>query len=96
MRRKKKKIVPDGSPEEIKLFNDLCAAFQSHGIETRVEKGNFRGGLCVVEGEKEMFFFNKKHTVSGKLALILTEIKKHQKLDEALPENLQDQLRNLT
>ena len=86
-RQKKKKKVPEGTPEEIKLFGELCKAIESSGIETRVERGNFRGGICTVEGEKDIFFINKKHSMSGRIAVILEELKKNDMLN-TLPDPL--------
>lgn len=65
-----------GSEEEQRLFNELCEALNRMGIETRVEKGNFRGGFCVIEGEKKILFINKKHDFDKRIALLISELKK--------------------
>ena len=92
MKRKKKRTdKSEGTPEEIRLFNQLCEALRQAGIETRVEKGDFRGGICLVEGEKEILFINKKHPMPGRLALLIAELKKIA-AGEELPEELQAQI----
>lgn len=87
-KRKKKKKIPEGTEEEIQLFKELSTAITESGIETRVEKGNFKGGFCMVEGNREMLIVNKKHTMDKRIALIISELKKREMIHTVLPEEL--------
>ncbi len=91
----KRKKKPAGNPEEVALFNNLCAAINDAGIETRVEKGRFRGGICVVDGEKEMLFINKTHTYDRRIALLLEELAKLNMLDAVLSDELRGKLETM-
>lgn len=53
------------------------AAFQL-GYEVRVEKGNFRGGRCAVEGE-EIIMLNKRHLPETQLVVLAEALR-----DEAI------------
>ncbi len=92
MKKRKKKKLPEASEEEIQLFKELCAAIEAAGIETRVEKGNFKGGFCLVEGDKEMLIINKKHSMDKRIALVISELKKRDFLDQQLPETLMEKI----
>ena len=95
MKKRGKKKKPAGNPEEIALFNNLCAAINEAGIETRVEKGRFRGGICVVDGEKELLFINKKHAYNQRIALLLEELTKLNMLDAVLSDELRGKLEKM-
>ncbi|MCK6622918.1 MAG: hypothetical protein HUU32_11540 [Calditrichaceae bacterium] len=86
--KKRKHRKPLGSEEEIQLFKELCEAVNRLGIETRVEEGNFRGGMCLVEGEKEILFINKKDSMDKRIALVISELKKRNVSEAQLPESL--------
>ena len=92
MKKHKKKKQTEGSEEEIQLFKELCAAINDTGIETRIEKGNFKGGFCLVEGDKEMLIINKKHSMDKRIALIISELKKRKFFDQQLPEALMEKI----
>ena len=49
------------------------AAFQL-GYEVRVEKGNFRGGRCSVEGES-IIMLNKRHLPEVQLAVLAESLR---------------------
>jgi hypothetical protein len=89
--RKKKNVIPEGTSEELALFKALCDAFQELGTEVRIEKGDFRGGLCVVDGEKEMIFLNKKHTLDSRINTLIDELAKRDSL-LALGDVLQEKI----
>lgn len=95
MKKRGKKKKPTANPEEMALFNNLCAAINNAGIETRVEKGRFRGGICVVDGEKELLFINKKHAYDRRIALLLEELAKLNMLDAVLSDELRGKLEKL-
>lgn len=86
--KKRKPYKPRGSTEETQLFKELCDAVNRLGIETRLDEGNFRGGMCLVEGEKEMLFINKKDSLDKRIALVIEELKKRNVTEEQLPESL--------
>jgi hypothetical protein len=91
--RKKKSVIPEGTPEELALFKELCDAFQELGTEVRIEKGDFRGGLCVVDGEKEMIFLNKKHTLDSRINTLIDELTRRDSLpgvDNPLREKISE------
>ncbi len=85
MRKRKRKPRPAENPEYQKLFKRLCDVLLENGIETRVEAGRFRGGICLVEGDKEILFINKKHSVDKQIALIITELKRLEAEDRPIP-----------
>jgi len=72
--KKKKKQKPEENPEDLKLFDELCSEVATFGIETRVEKGNFHGGICVMEDESRVLFVNRKHTLDRRIALVYREL----------------------
>jgi|GEM_PF-2911695 len=74
MKRRQKKKKPEENPEDVKLFNQLCDEVATFGIETRVEKGNFYGGICVMEDESRVLFVNRKHTLDRRIALVYREL----------------------
>lgn len=74
MKRRQKKKKPEENPEDVKLFNQLCDEVAAFGIETRVEKGNFYGGICVMEDESQVLFVNRKHTLDRRIALVYREL----------------------
>jgi hypothetical protein len=87
MKKKKQRKKPV-SEEDAQLFKELCDAVNQLGIEIRVEEGNFQGGVCLVEGEKEMLFINKKHPVDRRIALIISELKRLEISPGRLPKEL--------
>ena len=86
--KKRKTKKPSVNEEDVLLFKELCEAVNSLGIETRVEEGNFQGGICLMEGEKEVLFVNKKHPVDKRIALIISELKRIAVPQNALPKEL--------
>ncbi len=71
LKPRKKKVVPKPpTPEEQQLFDDLSAIVHKLGLTIRVEKGNFKGGVCVVKGEKKFLFVNKKHAMEQRIAIL--------------------------
>lgn len=86
--KKRKTKKPRVTEEDALLFKELCDVVNGLGIETRVEEGNFQGGICLMEGEKEVFFINKKHPVDKRIALIISELKRIAVPEHALPKEL--------
>ena len=83
--RKRKTAPPEGTPEELELFKMLSDVMGSVDVEVRVEKGDFRGGMCVVDGDREMIFLNKKHTLDSRISILINEVNKRG-LSEQLPQ----------
>ncbi|RMF56445.1 MAG: hypothetical protein D6748_13495 [Calditrichaeota bacterium] len=90
--RRKKKRKPVEDPEELELFTTLCSLLEAKGLEIRVEKGDFRGGFCVVEGEKQIVFINKKFPLPKRIEFLLNEIQKGELPTVDFPVDLQDRL----
>lgn len=88
---RRKTVKPQGTPEELLLFKQFSDVITATGVEIRVEKGNFRDGLCTVEGEQEILFLNKKHPLESRIAALAAEIRRRQ-LSETLSEALQQAL----
>lgn len=63
-----------------KLFEELRAVAEQMGIQVIIDKGNFRGGYCLVYTEKKIVL-NKMLPAEGKAAK-LAESLKHFPLDE--------------
>lgn len=63
-----------------KLFEELRAVAEQMGIQVIIDKGNFRGGYCLVYTEKKIVL-NKMLPPEGKAAK-LAESLKHFPLDE--------------
>jgi hypothetical protein len=51
------------------IVNELKQAAYQLGYEVRVEKGNFRGGRCSIEGES-IIMLNKRHLPEAQLAVL--------------------------
>jgi hypothetical protein len=51
------------------IIEELEDAAQRLGFEVRAEKGNFRGGRCVVDGE-EFIMLNKRHQPETQLVVM--------------------------
>lgn len=51
------------------IVNELKQAAYQLGYEVRVEKGNFRGGRCSIEGES-IIMLNKRHLPEVQLAVL--------------------------
>lgn len=73
-RHRHKKDSPAEEKEKI-LFDCLSDTLRNNGVEIRIEKGDFRGGVCTVQGEKKILFLNKKHAVEKINNIMLGELK---------------------
>ena len=73
-RNRQKKNSPTEEKEKL-LFDRLSDALRNNGIEIRMEKGDFRGGVCVVQGDKKILFLNKKHPIEKINNVMLGELK---------------------
>jgi len=81
--RKKRKSA--FSAEEEQCFAELKGIFARMGIDVRQEKGNFRGGMCIVQGEKRILFVNKRHSAEGRISTLLTTLRRMRKEGMNLP-----------
>ncbi|HQU73825.1 MAG TPA: hypothetical protein PKV71_05015 [Calditrichia bacterium] len=93
-RVKRRRKAPPADQKDVQLLKDLCEALSEHDIETRIENGRFRGGACIVEGEKRLLILNKRHPVERQIAMLLSEFKKLLPDPEKLPftEDLKNRL----
>lgn len=67
-RRKQREIH---IPEETQLFFDeLCDILTRTGTEIRIEKGYFKGGLCLLE-DRRLFILNKDLSMEQNIELLL-------------------------
>lgn len=73
-KRQRKKTVSEGEEDKV-LFEHLSEAFNRTGIEVRVEKGDFKGGICMINGKEKVLFLNKKHSIEKKNDIMLAELK---------------------
>ena len=92
IKRRRRKKPPEGTEKEIRFFKELCEVLESSGIETRVERGKFRGGFCVMEGEKRILFLNKKHPIERRIAILVNEVKKLESDTFTLPDSVKAKL----
>ncbi len=56
------------------IVNELKQAAFQLGYEVRVEKGNFRGGRCAVEGAS-IIMLNKRHLPEVQLAVLAAALR---------------------
>lgn len=73
-RNRQKKNSPTEEKEKI-LFDRLSDTLRNNGVEIRIERGDFRGGVCTVQGDKKILFLNKKHPIEKINNIMLGELK---------------------
>ena len=56
------------------IIEELKKAAQQLGFEVRMEKGNFRGGRCMVGGE-EIIMLNKRHLPEAQLIVLADSLR---------------------
>lgn len=56
------------------VVKELEQAVRQLGVETRWEKGNFRGGRCRLNG-REVLMLNKQHPPEAQLAVLATSLR---------------------
>lgn len=56
------------------IIEELENVAQRLGFEVRSEKGNFRGGRCIVEGE-ELIMLNKRHQPETQLVVMANALR---------------------
>lgn len=56
------------------IIEELKKAAGQVGFEVRAEKGNFRGGRCVVGGE-EIIMLNKRHLPEAQLVVLAESLR---------------------
>ena len=89
---KKKAPKTDQEEKDKLLFDHLSEALKNNGIEIRIEKGDFRGGICIVEGEKKILFLNKKHSLEKINNIMLSELKSMTHQELYLPPLLREKI----
>ena len=57
-----------------KIIQELESAIQQLGFEVRKERGNFRGGRCIVEGQ-EFIMLNRHHVPEVHLAVLAESLR---------------------
>lgn len=92
MARKKQKRNTSVDQEEKILFEHLSDAFRKTGIEVRLEKGDFRGGICTLNGEKTIIFLNKKNPIEKINNLLISELKSMSNYQHYLPPLLRQKI----
>lgn len=94
MRKRKRKENSTVAGEQI-LFDHLCDAIRKTGIEIRVEKGNFRGGVCLINGDSRVLFLNKKNSLEKNNNLLINHIKKMDYEQLYLPPLLREKIEKI-
>jgi hypothetical protein len=56
------------------IIDELEDVAQRLGFEVRIEKGNFRGGRCIMGGE-ELIMLNKRHQPETQLVVMATALR---------------------
>lgn len=56
------------------ILEELKKAAAQLGFEVRTEKGNFRGGRCIVAGE-EIIMLNKRHLPEAQLVVLADSLR---------------------
>ncbi len=56
------------------ILEELKKAAAQLGYEVRTEKGNFRGGRCIVAGE-EIIMLNKRHLPEAQLVVLADSLR---------------------
>lgn len=69
--RKPVKKIPDDNKEII--IKDLIEVFQNLGFSVRVEKGNFKGGFCMLR-EQKIFLMNKNLEQEKKINILIKNL----------------------
>jgi len=90
IRKQKKK--EDQNLEQNILFESLCETLSNAGIEIRLEKGDFRGGICIINGEENILFLNKKHSLDKRIETLLSHLKTMEHQQFYLPPLLRNKL----
>jgi len=75
MKRNRQKKDSLAEEKEKILFNRLSDSLRNNGVEIRIERGDFRGGVCTIQGDKKILFLNKKHPVEKINNVMLGELK---------------------
>lgn len=74
------------------LFAHLMEALQKTGIEIRTEKGDFKGGMCIVNGEKKIMFLNKKDPLEKMNNILISELRSMSHHQLYLPPLLREKI----
>lgn len=56
------------------MVKELQEAVRQLGIEVRLEKGRFRGGQCIISGEK-FIVLNKNHPPEAQFAILADSLR---------------------
>jgi hypothetical protein len=74
MIKSRKKQTPVDK-EQLVLFEHLCEAFKRIGFEIRIEKGDFKDGTCIINGDNRLLFLNKKSAIDKHNTTLISYIK---------------------
>lgn len=64
-----------------KLYLELEELIERLGYRTRKERGSFRGGFCVVEGDK-LIMLNKNHPIEYQVGMLARFLESQSELNE--------------
>ena len=92
MKKKRQKKNIHVEEEEKILFGHLSEAFEKTGVEIRFEKGDFRGGMCKIMGERKIMFLNKKYPLEKINNLLISELKSISDYQHYLPPLLRQKV----
>lgn len=67
-----------------KIVEELLESVRGLGIEVRVERGGFRGGLCTIDG-REVVLLNKRQPAQAHLSILAESIDRERWEDTFLP-----------
>lgn len=90
-KKRQKKNIHVEEKEKI-LFGHLSEAFEKTGVEIRFEKGDFRGGMCKIMGERKIMFLNKKYPLEKINNLLISELKSISDYQHYLPPLLRQKV----
>lgn len=57
-----------------RIVEELCEAAEQLGLQVRFEKGHFRGGHCVVDGEA-LLVLNRRHVPEVHVAILAESLR---------------------
>ncbi len=67
-----------------KIVEELLESVRGLGIEVRVERGRFRGGLCSIDG-REVILLNKRQPAQAHLSILAESLEPARLEDTFLP-----------
>jgi hypothetical protein len=73
-RKRSKKRIPQISPEEQLLLDEMYEILGKLGIEVRQEIGYFKSGICTLE-DRRIYFINKTSPFQANLEMLIEQLK---------------------